>query len=74
MYSLLTIVTICGMCFMSVQNELRSDLFQFIYILSIDLGRLMLMTSRGIPCFAMYIDLRSGAHEAEIADLVGLRR
>lgn len=38
----------------------------------IDLVSLMLILSRGIPCFAMYTDLRSGAHEAEIGDCKGL--
>ena len=61
------------MCFISVLNELRGDLFQFMNILCIDFGIAMLMSSNGIPCFAKCIDLRSGAHDADIADLVGFK-
>ena len=31
----------------------------------------MLISPSRIPCLAMYIDLRRGAHDAEIDDLVG---
>ena len=31
----------------------------------------MLISPSGIPCLAMYIDLRRGAHDAEIAERVG---
>ena len=70
-YSLLTIFIIWGVWCFSVLKALRFDLFQFIYILCIEFGNLILISSRGIPCLAMYIDLKRGAHDAEIDDLVG---
>ena len=68
LYSSFIIVIICGMCFLSVFNADLLDLFQFMYILWMNIGSLMFVCYRGISCLDIGIDRKIGSHEVLIAD------
>ena len=75
LYSLFITVMICGVCVcvLNVLNADLLDLFQFMYILRMDIGNLMFVFCRGFPCLAIYIDLNNGVHEALIDDCTGFK-
>ena len=73
LYSLFMIDRIWGICFFSVRNGSRCDLFHCLYKRWIDFGSVILVLYMGMPCLAMLIDRIKGAHAALIVDLTGLR-